>query len=167
VFAGPRDFLGFVNSNGRNGKVHCFNAIAVHDCSVALLTRQHLVRLLETLSGSTLRRLTEDMNTAWSKALLWHINFFRLPFQERFALVLHELGLKFGKPSHDGVLISLKFGHKDFAEIIGCSRPVVGKVTANMVSAGHKIGVECYCVNRCSPQDQLRLESVGQKLRVM
>jgi CRP/FNR family cyclic AMP-dependent transcriptional regulator len=136
MLAGPGDFLGFANSSGRNGKVHCLDASTVTKCSVALFTRRYIAQLLATLSPPTLRRLIEDMNTAWSKALLWYINFFRMSFRERLALVLHELGLKFGKPTHNGILVSLKLGHDDFAEMIGCSRPVIGKVLSEMISAG-------------------------------
>jgi CRP/FNR family transcriptional regulator, cyclic AMP receptor protein len=136
MLAGPGDFLGFANSNDRNGKIHCLDAIAVTKCSVALFTRRFMVQLLARLSSPTLVRLIEDMNAAWSKALLWHIDFFRLSFLERFALVLHELGLKFGKPSRNGVLLSLKLGHDDFAEMIGCSRPVISKILLQLISAG-------------------------------
>ena len=136
MFAGPGDFLGFAISSGHTGKVHCLNAIAVTKCSVALFTRRQIVQLLATLSAPTLRRLIEDMNAAWSKAFLWHVDFFRLRFRERFALLLHELGLKFGKPTDDGILVPFKLGHDDFAEMIGCSRPVIGKLLAQMISTG-------------------------------
>jgi CRP-like cAMP-binding protein len=136
MFIGPGEFLGFANSKGRNGKVHNLDASALTRCSVSLLTRRHLVQLLAGLGTPTLRRLIEDMNTAWSKALLWQVTLFRLPFRERFTLLLHELGVKFGKPTRNGVLVSLKLGHADFAEMIGCSRPIMGKILAGMRSAG-------------------------------
>jgi CRP/FNR family transcriptional regulator len=136
MLAGPGDFLGFANSNDRTGKVHCLDAIALTKCSVALFTRRFMVQLLARLSSPTLVRLIEDMNAAWSKAWLWHIDFFRLSFRERFALVFHELCLKFGKPSHNGILLSLKLGHDDLAEMIGSSRPVIGKILLQMIAAG-------------------------------
>jgi hypothetical protein len=33
-------------------------------------------------------------------------------------------------------LLSLKLGQDDFADMIGCSRPVIGKIILHMISAG-------------------------------
>jgi CRP-like cAMP-binding protein len=35
-----------------------------------------------------------------------------------------------------GTLLIPEFGHNDFAEMIGCSRPMVSKLIAEMISAG-------------------------------
>jgi CRP-like cAMP-binding protein len=136
MLAGPGDFLGLANSSDRDRRVHCLDASALTKCSVALFTRRHLLQLLKNLTPATLIRLIEDMNIAWSRALFWQVNFLRLSFRERFELVLHGLSSKFGLAVNNGIIIDLKLGQGDFAEIIGSSRPVVGKLFAEMFNSG-------------------------------
>jgi CRP-like cAMP-binding protein len=78
--------------------------------------------------------LIEETNSSWSKALLRQVCFVRLSFSDRLKLVLMELAMKFGQPVDDGTLISLKFGYHDWAQIIGCSRPVIGRIFSEMVA---------------------------------
>jgi CRP-like cAMP-binding protein len=64
------------------------------------------------------------------------VNFFRLSFRERLELVIHELGAKFGVAATNGIIIDLKLAQGDLAEMIGCSRPVIGKLFGELLSTG-------------------------------
>jgi Crp-like helix-turn-helix protein len=50
-----------------------------------------------------------------------------------------ELATKFGVKESRGTLLIPEFGHSDFAEMIGSSRPIVSRLIAEMVSAGSLI----------------------------
>jgi CRP/FNR family transcriptional regulator, cyclic AMP receptor protein len=136
MLAGRGDFLGFASTPYDRGAVHCFDASALSKCLIALFSRRYIFQLLNTLTPPALIKLIENMNTAWSRALEWHMHFFGLSAGERLVLMLHELGEKFGVPAPDGVLIDIRLTHDDFAELIGCSRPVIGKIFNEITSAG-------------------------------
>ena len=51
-------------------------------------------------------------------------------------MVLGDLATKFGVKESRGILLVPEFGHSDFAEMIGCSRPMVSRLIAEMISAG-------------------------------
>jgi CRP/FNR family transcriptional regulator, cyclic AMP receptor protein len=138
MLAGRGDFLGFTSAPYDRGAVHCLDASALSKCLVVLFSRRRIIQLLSSaLSASALVELIENINTAWSRALEWQLRFFELPYRERLVLMLHELGKKFGVAVPEGTLIDIRLTHDDFAELIGCSRPVVGKIFTEMTSAGH------------------------------
>jgi hypothetical protein len=96
--------------------------------------RRHLVQLLKKLTAPALRKWIEAMNAEWFRALLWRVNFFGTSFSGRFELALRWLAEKFGVKASNGVIIDLKLSQGDFAQIIGCSRPVVHKLFSQMLS---------------------------------
>jgi len=50
--------------------------------------------------------------------------------------VLAELGRKFGVPDGEGLLLTFEPTHSDLAEMIGSSRPVVGRVLSELIADG-------------------------------
>jgi CRP/FNR family transcriptional regulator len=137
MLAGPGDFIGNVNSVDSKGRlVQAFEASAITRCSAGLLTRGHLTKLLQSLSQSLLIQLLEDVNTNWCKIVQWYANFMGLSLRRRFELVLRDLGARFGIADRCGILLALELGHEDYAEMIGCSRPMVSRLIAEMTAQG-------------------------------
>ena len=137
MLAGPGDFIGTVNSVDPKGRfVQAFEASAVTRCSAGLLTRGHLTKILQTLNPSVLIQLIEDLNTNWCRTVHWYTNFLGLSLRSRFELVLRDLGARFGIADRCGTLLALELGHEDYAEMIGCSRPMVSRLIAEMTEQG-------------------------------
>src|SRR5258707_4821849 len=55
-------------------------------------------------------------------------------YSERLETVLRDLAQKFGVRDSRGTLLIPKFGHADFAEMIGSSRPMVSRLIAEMIA---------------------------------
>jgi CRP/FNR family cyclic AMP-dependent transcriptional regulator len=137
MLAGPGDFIGTVNTVDSKGRlVQAFEASAITRCSAGLLTRDHLTRILRALSPSALVQLIEDLNSNWSRTVSWYANFLGLSLRSRFELVLRDLGARFGIADRCGTLLALELGHEDYAEMIGCSRPMVSRLIAEMTDQG-------------------------------
>lgn len=137
MLAGAGDFIGTVNSVDSKGRlVQAFEASAVTKCSVGLLTRAHLGKILQGLHSSVLIHLIEDLNSNWSRAVHWYANFLGMSLRSRFELVLRDLGARFGIADRCGTLLALELGHEDYAEMIGCSRPMVSRLIAEMTQQG-------------------------------
>jgi CRP/FNR family transcriptional regulator len=137
MLAGPGDFIGTVNSVDSKGRlVQAFEANAITRCSAGLLTRGHLTKILQTLSPPLLIQMLEDLNTNWCKTVQWYTNFLGLSLRQRFELVLRDLGARFGIADRCGTLLALELGHEDYAEMIGCSRPMVSRLIAEMTGQG-------------------------------
>ena len=133
---GPGDFFGFVGLNDGERRVQGFDACALTKCSVAVFTRRHLVQVLRSLTSAELIKLIAHMNLAWSRDLRRQLTLLELSFRERLIVMLRELSAKFGVPANDGIIIDLKLVHGDLAEMVGCSRPIIGRLLAEMQSAG-------------------------------
>src|SRR5712692_10209330 len=94
--AGPGDFIGhvdYIDSSGRRSQV--FEVEALTKCSVALFTREHVIKLLQSLDHAALLQMIERLNTAWSSMAQWFGTFLGMSFRERLEAVRRELGAKF------------------------------------------------------------------------
>jgi hypothetical protein len=132
--------LGFVDSlDSENHRGQVFEAHALTKCSVGLVSRDHLTKLLRTLDSSTITRLLEHINTAWSAMFQWYATFMGLPFRERLQLVFDNLGLRVGVSDQRGVLLLPVLTHEDLAEMIGSSRPMVSRLISAMAEDGFLI----------------------------
>lgn len=135
--AGPGDLIGHVDYiNSKDNHVQAFEAQAFTRCSVALFTREHVMRLLQSLDHAALLHLIEQLNTGWSSTARWFGNFLSMSFRERLEAVLGQLGAKFGVRDTRGVLLTFDLAHSDLAEMIGGSRPMVSRLIAEMTSDG-------------------------------
>src|SRR6266852_3725031 len=136
--AGPGDLIGHVDcidSRGRRAQV--FEVEALTKCSVALFTRDHVIKLLQSLDHAGLLQMIERLNTLWSSMAQWFGAFLGMPFRERLEVVLHELGSKFGVRDKRGILLMPELSHADLADMIGSSRPMVSRLIAEMTDEGH------------------------------
>jgi hypothetical protein len=50
--------------------------------------------------------------------------------------MLAQLGRKFGAPDDDGIALTFEPAHGDLAEMIGCSRPMVSRLMADLIEQG-------------------------------
>jgi CRP/FNR family cyclic AMP-dependent transcriptional regulator len=127
--AGPGDILGyadFIDERGRRARL--FEAQALSKCSVAFLTRDHVVRLLRGLDPDTLLQLMESLNTFWSVKARWFSTLIGLSFWRRLEVVLSDLAERFGVHDMSGTLLIPELSHEELAEMIGSSRPMVSRL---------------------------------------
>lgn len=135
--AGPGELAAFAFSLDdieRSNQV--FEACAVTDCKVALLTQERFIRALETLEPAALIHFIRRLNSAWSKILHARVRRLGLDFRTRLFDVLVDLSLRFGVREARGVMIIPELNHRDFAELVGCSRPAVTKLIEGLINDG-------------------------------
>ena len=83
-----------------------------------------------------LLHILEEVVSAWSELTLHYAQFLGRNYSSRLEIVLAELAAKFGVKESRGTLLIPEFGHSDFAEMIGCSRPMVSRLIGEMIAAG-------------------------------
>lgn len=131
--AGPGDLIGFtdyVDSRGRRARL--FEAQSSSKCAVALVSHDHMARLLRSLDSDALVEILQALNTSWSENLRWFATLLNLPFAERLEVVLSALALRAGVKDARGTILIPELAHEDLAEMIGCSRPMVSRLLAKM-----------------------------------
>ena len=131
--AGAGDLIGhvdYLDSEGRRAQV--FEVEALTKCSIALVTREHVIKLLQSLDHAALLQVIERLNTAWSAMARWFGTFLGMSFRKRLEVVLKELGAKFGVRDTRGILLMPELAHSDLADMIGSSRPMVSRLIAEM-----------------------------------
>jgi len=135
--AGPADIIGhvdYIDSRGR--RAQAFEVEALTKCAVALCTREHVIKLLQSLDHAALLQAVEQLNTAWSSMAQWFGTFLGMSFRERLEVVLQELGARFGVRDTRGILLTPELAHSDLADMIGSSRPMVSRLIAEMNEEG-------------------------------
>lgn|GEM_PF-478338 len=131
------DILGLADKLDEKGQwIRRFEAWTATQCVLAIVTRQQVRNLLKDMSPEELLALSERMNSASSEWVQYYATFLGLSYRERIEMVMVELGRKFGVPDSDGVLLTFEPTTSDFAEMIGSSRPVVGRVMADLIEDG-------------------------------
>jgi len=83
-----------------------------------------------------LLQILQEVVSAWSEVTLRYTQFLGKNYSGRLEMVMADLAAKFGVKESRGTLLIPEFGHTDFAEMIGCSRPMVSRLIAEMISAG-------------------------------
>jgi CRP-like cAMP-binding protein len=162
--AGPGDLIGhvdYIDSRGRHAQV--FEVEALTKCSVALFTREYVIKMLQSLDHAALLQMIERLNTAWSSTAQWFGTFLGMSFRERLEVVLNELGSKFGVRDTRGILLMPELSHADLADMIGSSRPMVSRLIAEMTEerfllrqGKQFILLESFAVGRSDSQGQLK-----------
>lgn len=133
ALAGPGEVIGYADLNDAKGRhTQAFEAEALTNCTVALIARQRILRLLEEFDRPTLLSLFERLNTFWASAVYHYTKFLTLSYSERLEAMLSEVGSRFGVVEARGTLITLELGHDDWAAMIGSSRPMVSRLLAEM-----------------------------------
>jgi CRP-like cAMP-binding protein len=131
------DLIGGADQVNEKGQwIRRFEAQAVSKCVVAMVTRQRVRDLLSSLDSSTLLEVTERMNSAWSGQVQYYAALLGMSFRERIELMLVQLGRKFGAPDDEGIALTFEPAHVELAEMIGCSRPMVSRLMADLIKQG-------------------------------
>ena len=131
------DILGLADKLNEKGEwVRRFEAWTASQCVIAIVTRDHVRNLLKSMPPEELLTLSERMNSAAAEWVEYYATFLGLSYRERIEIVMAELGRKFGIPDSDGILLTFEPTHSDLAEMIGSSRPVVGRVLTEMIEDG-------------------------------
>jgi CRP/FNR family cyclic AMP-dependent transcriptional regulator len=135
---GPGDFFGFIEGTDHKGRpAQAFQARARTNIQIGLLIREHVYKaLIKRQDPALLLHITEQIIAAWSQLATHYSQFLGRNYSARLELVLADLATKFGVKESRGTLIIPEFGHNDFAEMIGCTRPMVSRLIAEMISAG-------------------------------
>jgi len=136
-FATDGDILGLADKLNDKGQwVRRFEAWTATKCVLAIVTRQHVRSLLKQLNPEELLTLNERANSACSEWVHHYATFLGLSYRERVEMVLADMGRKFGAPDSDGILLTFEPTHTDLAEMIGSSRPVIGRLMADLIEDG-------------------------------
>jgi CRP/FNR family transcriptional regulator, cyclic AMP receptor protein len=131
--AGPGDLIGyadFMDTNRQRSQM--FEAHALTSCSVALFTRQHVLKVLKDLDQGVLLKMVETLNGFWSSMVHRYAVYLSMSLRERLQFVLADLGSRFGVQEARGVLLTPELAQEELAEMIGSSRPMVSKLLGEM-----------------------------------
>jgi CRP/FNR family cyclic AMP-dependent transcriptional regulator len=135
--AGPEEIIGYpdyVDEKGRHARL--FEAQAASKCTVALFSYEHVMRLLTGLPVDALITILAALNTFWSGNLRYFTVLLNLPCWDRLTIVLSDLAKRAGVRDSEGIILIPEVLHEDLAEMIGCSRPMVTQLIAQMVESG-------------------------------
>src|SRR5271168_3763908 len=135
--AGPGEIIGYpdyVDEKGRHARM--FEAQVASKCTLALFSRDHIARLLAGLPPDAMISVIASLNTFWSENLRRFATLLNLPFWDRLTIVMSDLAKRAGVRDSEGIILIPEIGHEDLAEMIGCSRPMVSRLIAEMVESG-------------------------------
>ncbi len=135
--AGPGEIIGYpdyVDEKGRHARM--FEAQVASKCTLALFSRDHIARLLAGLPPEAMITVVASLNTFWSENLRRFATLLNLPFWDRLTIVMSDLAKRAGVRDSEGIILIPEIGHEDLAEMIGCSRPMVSRLIAEMVESG-------------------------------
>jgi CRP/FNR family cyclic AMP-dependent transcriptional regulator len=132
---GPGDIFGFVeSSNFRGNPAQAFQSRARTPVQLGLITRDRVCKVLSRLDPPLLVHLLAEIAAVWGSFTHWSARFLGMNYSERLETVLRDLAQKFGVRESRGTLLIPEFGHADFAEMIGSSRPMVSRLIAEMIA---------------------------------
>jgi CRP-like cAMP-binding protein len=172
--ASSGDLLGYPTLVGpEDAVVQPFDVQALTKCTVAMFSRDNLIRTLEKLDQPALVRLFEHFNEPWGLAAHRLVTFLGYSFRQRLELTFKNLVSRFGVEDERGLLLNLKLSHMDFAEMIGSSRPMATVLIGEMVAERslYRQGNHQYLVPRSAaifPRPQLSaLPRIGRSKPVL
>lgn len=135
--AGPGEVIGYpdyIDEKGRHARL--FETRVASKCVLALFGREHVALLLSRLPKDVLISMLTALNTFWSENLRFFVTLLNLPLEDRLKIVMSDLARRAGVRDSEGTILIPELGHEDLAEMIGCSRPMVGRLIAAMIESG-------------------------------
>jgi CRP/FNR family transcriptional regulator, cyclic AMP receptor protein len=164
--AGPGELIGYpdyIDDRGRHARM--FEAQAATKCVVALFSREQIAALLSTLPSHHLVSILSALNTFWSENLRFFASLLSLPLYDRLKIVISDLAARAGVQDSEGVILIPEIGHEDLAEMIGCSRPMVSRMIADLVDARQitKRGKQYILLKRWDADNQSRSSGLASK----
>ncbi|MGB6554595.1 MAG: Crp/Fnr family transcriptional regulator [Candidatus Binataceae bacterium] len=166
--AGPGELIGYADYiDTRDRRAQIFEAQSASKCSVALINRDQVARLLRGLGPDVLVEILQALNTFWSQNLRWFATLLNLPFWQRLEVVLNDLALRFGVKDARGTILIPDLAHEDLAEMIGCSRPMVSRLVAEMAEAGllSRSGKQYLLLNKWNFNESQNLSQVRSNVQ--
>ncbi len=135
--AGPGEIIGYADFLDSKGRCcMAFEAQALTNCSVALISRQRLERELGRLDSSILLSVLAAANTFWTSMVYRCVSLMGMTFRERLEAVIPEVAEKFGVKNARGTLLTLELGHDDWAALIASSRSLASKLVSELIAEG-------------------------------
>ena len=135
--AGPGEIIGYPDYVDEKGRIaRLFEAQVASKCTLALFRRDHVARLLRDLPAEVLISILVSMNIFWSENLRYFATLLNLPSWDRLVVVMSDLATRASVKDSEGTILIPELGHEDLAEMIGCSRPLVSRMIAEMVESG-------------------------------
>jgi CRP/FNR family transcriptional regulator, cyclic AMP receptor protein len=132
---GPGDIFGFMEfSDFRGNSAQAFQSRARTAVQLGLVTRDRVCKVLGRLDPPLLVHLLGEITAVWGSFTHYCAEFLGMNYSERLETVLRDLAQKFGVRESRGTLLIPEFGHADFAEMIGSSRPMVSRLIAEMIA---------------------------------
>ncbi|MGH7933467.1 MAG: Crp/Fnr family transcriptional regulator [Candidatus Binataceae bacterium] len=132
--AGPGDLIGYVDYSDEQGRrCQAFEAHTRTHCQLNLVARERIHLVLRELDAESLLRLMAQFSGAWSAEVRRWTRFVGLDFRQRLKFVLEDLATRYGVADDRGVLLIPELSHLDFAEMIGCSRPMMSKLLSELI----------------------------------
>jgi len=132
---GPGDIFGFVEfSDFKGNPAQAFQSRARTPVQLGLITRDRVCKVLSRLDPPLLVHLLAEIAAVWGSFTHWCARFLGMNYSERLDTVLRDLAKKLGVRESRGTLLIPEFGHADFAEMIGSSRPMVSRLIAEMIA---------------------------------
>jgi CRP/FNR family cyclic AMP-dependent transcriptional regulator len=139
---GPGDIFGFMGfSDSRGNPAQAFQSRARTHVQLGLITRDRVCKVLGRLDPPLLVHILGEITAVWGAFSHYCSRFLGMNYSERLETILDDLVRKFGAREARGTLLIPEFGHADFAEMIGCSRPMVSRLIAEMI-ANHRLAYD-------------------------
>ena len=135
--AGPGEVIGYpdyVDEKGRHARL--FEVQVASKCTLALFSRDHLEQLLIGQPKDVLISIVMTLNTFWSNNVRFFATLLNLPFWDRLTMVMSDLATRAGVKDSERTILIPELGQEDLAEMIGCSRPMVSRLIAEMIESG-------------------------------
>jgi CRP/FNR family transcriptional regulator, cyclic AMP receptor protein len=135
--AGPGDLAGYADfSDKSRERSQLFDAAALTNSCVALITRDHVLHVLRKLEPDRILTLAENVNSLWASAVYRYARFLGMTLRERLEVIFAEMAERFGVTDARGILITPELEQEGLAEMIGGSRPMVSKLLMEMKQEG-------------------------------
>jgi CRP/FNR family transcriptional regulator, cyclic AMP receptor protein len=135
--AGPGEVIGYPDYVDDRGQVaRMFEAQVASKCTLALVSRDHLARLLARLPIDRLITILAALNTLWSKNFWFFTTLLSLPLLDRLTIVMTDLANRLGVRDSRGIVLIPEIYHDNLAEMIGCSRPMISRLIGQMIESG-------------------------------
>ena len=107
-----------------------FRCEAVTECRIGTVALESFIEIALGIGSADFRRMAASYSGRWDLVQLRCANFMSCTLKERVALILLELSENFGDRDKQGVRLTVAARHKDFAELVGASRPRVTEYLA-------------------------------------
>ena len=134
--AGPGEIFGHLSLADTHGRlVHAFESRAHSNCQIAVVSHERVFRALQTLEPAALIRLLGNLSAAWAQTAQYWASFLAMDYPQRLQTIFTDLVTRFGVIQPHAARLDLDLGHRDLAEMIGCSRPMASQLVAAMLRA--------------------------------